>query len=466
MSHQLQYVRSTAAICVLVLVCAIGVDADEHPNVLMIAVDDLNHWVGHFGRNPQTRTPNIDRLARRGVSFTNAHCVAPACEPSRCALMSGRRPWSSGCFKNGHEWKSYQTPGEGLTAQFLDAGYHVAGAGKIYHAMAYHAEEWTEYMSRDGLSSNGPGVKKMDGYHVERLHPQLRDEDLIDWHTTNFCIEQLQRDHVKPFFVACGLYKPHLPFVVPRKYYEPFPLESIQRPPVRANDLDDLPTAGVRMANPMGDHRRFLESGRWEAAIQSYLATVSYTDMNVGRLLDALDNSPYRDNTIVVLWGDHGWSFGEKQHWRKFALWEEATRTPCIWVVPGTTPQGQICQQAVDHQSIYPTLCALAGISKPRHVEGEDIRPLLREPQAAWDRPAITTHGRGNHAVRSQTHRLIRYADGSEELYDLSKDPYEWDNLAPRLDSNDDLKGIRDSLAKWFPKKEARARARAGARGK
>ncbi|MDF1752448.1 MAG: sulfatase [Verrucomicrobiales bacterium] len=425
----------------------------EKPNVLFIAIDDLNHWVGHLGRNPQAKTPNIDRLAAMGTAFTNAHCAVPACEPSRCALMGGRRPWTTGCYKNGHKWKKHLPAGDGLSAQFLKAGYHVAGAGKIFHSMDFHQSEWTEYMSKTGKFSNGPGVDKYDGFLVDKVHPDLKDEDIIDWHSADYIIERLsgkKTDGDKPFFLACGLYKPHLAFVAPRKYYEDFPLDSIQLPPHREDDLDDIPKAGVKMAGPGGDHAKFLKNGRWKAAIQSYLATCAYTDMNVGRLLDALEKSPQKDNTIVVLWTDHGWSLGEKQHWRKFALWEETTRTPLVWVVPGVTTPGTRCDQPVDLMSLYPTLCELADIEIPKHVEGKSIVPLLENPEKEWELPAITTHGRGNHSIRSRTHRYIRYADGSEELYHDAEDPYEWKNLA----NDDAFAEVKAELAKWLPEEE------------
>lgn len=431
-----------------------SIAADEskahRPNVLFIAVDDLNHWLTFLGRNPQARTPNFDRLARMSTTFTRAYCAVPACEPSRCALMSGRRPWVSGCYKNGHAWKKYQNPGEGLAAQFKNGGYYVAGAGKIYHSMQFHESEWTEYMPRDGRSLNGPGVDKMDGYHNAKVHPDLKDDDLLDWHTTSYCIERLQKDSDQPFFIACGLYKPHLPFVVPRKYYDAFPLDSIELPPHIENDLDDIPPAGIRMAGPKADHAKFLKSGRWKAAIQSYLATCAYTDMNLGRLLDAYEASPQRDNTILVLWTDHGWSFGEKQHWRKFALWEEPTRTPLMWIVPGVTTAGAKCSTPVDLMCLYPTLCDLCELPKPSHVSGQSVVPLLRNPGTEWNVPAITTHGFNNHAVRSAGHRYIRYADGSEELYDSKADPYEWKNLAQLPE----FSGVKRQLAKWLPTKQ------------
>jgi arylsulfatase A-like enzyme len=424
--------------------------APARPDVLFIASDDLNHWVTHLGRNPQVRTPHIDRLAARGVTFTHAYSPVPACEPTRLALMGGRRPWTTGCYYNGDGWRNFQKPGEGLTAQFLQAGYYVGGAGKIYHGDQYLPAEWTEYMKKDGLSPTGKGVTKDEGFH-EPLQHDLKDDDLDDWHSVNWCIERLSRPPAKPFFLACGMHKPHLPWAVPRKYYEMFPRDSIQLPPYLENDLDDIPPAGVKMALQNRDHERFLQSGRWKDAIQSYLATIAYVDMNVGRLLDAFDQSPRRDNTIICFWGDHGWSLGEKHHWRKFALWEEPTRAPFIWVVPGVTRPGGVSARTVDFMSIYPTLCALAGLPVPAHVDGPDISVLLRNPAAAWDRPALTTHGFKNHTVRTEQWRLIRYADGSEEFYDETKDPYEWTNLA----NKPEYAAAKATLAKFLPPTDA-----------
>jgi arylsulfatase A-like enzyme len=373
--------------------------------------------------------------------------------------MSSKRPWTTACYKNGDTWMQILTEGEQLTAQFLKAGYYVAGAGKIFHGDKYFPSEWSEYQPGEGLYAHGAGVNKNEGFHMPLAH-DLQDEDIMDWHSVNYTIERLKSD--KPFFLACGLHKPHLPFAAPRKYYDIFPRATIQLPPYRKDDLADIPPAGVRMAKPDGDHARFIKEGRWEAAIQSYLATVAYTDMNIGRLLDALDQSPHRDNTIVVLWGDHGWSFGEKDHWRKFALWEEPTRAPLIFVAPGVTQPGSVCDRPVDFMAIYPTLCDLAGLPIPKHVEGTSLRPLLADPQAAWSLPAITTHGRGNHAVRTDQWRYIRYADGSEELYNHTRDPYEWTNLA----SKPELAEVKAQLAAHLPTHEVPVRSAKAAKQK
>jgi len=424
--------------------------AQDRPNVLFIAVDDLNHWVEPIGRNPQAKTPNIQRLADMGVTFVNAHCAVPACNPSRGAIMGGRRPYESGLYMNKTgDWRDFQEPGEGLTAQFLKAGYYVAGTGKIYHGMNYFPEEWTEYLDPKTCSENGVGVEKNDGYTNDVTHPDLKDDDLLDWHSVDYIVERILRDDDKPFFLGCGLYKPHLPFVVPRKYYEPFPLESIKRPPTKEGDLADLPPAARSMLSPK-EHSKMLVNNQWERAIQSYLASIYYTDTNIGRLLDALEKSPKKDNTIIVLWTDHGWSLGEKNRWRKFALWEEPARSPLIWVVPGITRPGTKSKKPVDLMSVYPTLCSLAGLERPKHVSGHDITPLLKDPDADWKYPAITTHGRGNHAVRTETHRYIRYANGDEELYHNAKDPYEWTNQA----NNPEYATLKEKLAAWLPKEE------------
>ena len=437
------------ALCVAVRTPA----ASAKPNVLFIALDDLNHWVGYTGRNPQTKTPNIDRLSKMGVSFRYADCAAPLCNPSRAALMSGQRPSSTGCYQNGQNWKKFIPEGRGLTATFKQAGYFVAGAGKIYHSSTFYRSEWDDYFANADADEDehGKGVEKMEGF-TEPLKHDLKDQDLADWHITDYCIKQLGKKHNQPFFLACGLHKPHLPWAVPRKYYELFPVEKIKLPPHREDDLSDVPPAGVRMAKPGGDHKEILESGRWKAAIQSYLATIAYTDMNVGRLLDALEKSAYRENTIIVFWGDHGWHLGEKSHWRKFALWEEAVRAPFIWVVPGMTKAGTICDRPVDFMSIYPTLCELAGISVPKHVEGASIKPLLADANASWNTPTLCTFGYQNHSVRNAQWRYIRYADGSEELYDHTKDPYEWTNLATRVE----FKNVRTELATSLPKTNVR----------
>jgi len=222
-------------------------------------------------------------------------------------------------------------------------------------------------------------------------------------------------------------------------------------PNVNENDLDDVPPIGRQMANPQGDHQKVIETNNWRKAVSAYLACITFTDTNVGRVLDALDRSAYANNTIVVLWGDHGWHLGEKLHWRKFALWEEATRAPLIIAAPGLTRAEAKCSRTVSFIDVYPTLIELCGLPPRAELEGVSLLPLLKNPSAPWDRSALTTHGRNNHSVRSERWRYIRYSDGTEELYDHENDPLEWTNLAGKPEHAQ----LKEKLARWLPKVNA-----------
>lgn len=409
--------------------------AQDRMNVLFIAVDDLNHWIGHLGRNPQARTPNLDRLAAMGLTFTNAHCAAPVCNPSRTALLSGMRPGTSGIYDNGTSFQLAVTSEQSLVTQYRLAGYETLGMGKLWHGGLGFPDQWTATGGREQTPRPGSQLedRSIGGIAFGILNGG--DELVPDTAIADYGISELQKQHERPFFLTLGFHKPHMPWNVPRKYYDLHPLDSIQLPPTKPDDLDDVPVAGVQMAAPDKDHAEILKSGRWKEAVQAYLAAISYLDAQVGRVLDALEKSHYHSNTIICLWGDHGWHLGEKQHWRKFALWEEATRAPLIWVVPGTTTPGSSCSRPVDFMSIYPTLCELSGLPKPAHIEGVSLTGLLKTPDKEWPHAAITTFKQNNHAVRTDRWRYIRYADGSEELYDHQNDPLEWTNLALRPDT-------------------------------
>jgi iduronate 2-sulfatase len=432
------------------------------PNILFIAIDDLRDWVHYLGYD-QAKTPNLDRLAQRSVTFTHAYCASPVCNPSRTALMSGQRSSTTGVYSNGIDWRPLvhvPTLNEHLRSQ----GYYVCGAGKIYHGSYPRDKDWDDYsherdVDADDVDAAAKGKAQQkakitsdatsDGVGGIRFKPiNARDEDMVDYASVSYALKQLNRSHDQPLFLACGLHKPHMAWDVPKKYYDMYPLDKIQLPKVLETDLDDIPLAGKRMAKPDGDHAAILASGRWKEAVQGYLAAITFCDAMVGRLIDGFDKSPYKDNTIVMLWSDHGWHLGEKQHWRKFALWEESTRAPFLIAAPGVTKPGTVCDRTIDYMSIYPTICDLAGVPTPKHVEGLSIKKLLEDPKAAWDRPAITTHGYQNHAVRTEAYRYIRYADGGEELYDEKADPLEWKNLA--ADSN--YAAVKKDLAQWLPK--------------
>lgn len=425
--------------------------AAEKPNVLFIAIDDLNHWVGHLGRHPQTKTPNIDRLAKEGITFTRAYCTAPACNPSRASLMSGQRPSTTGCYVNSQNWRPGISEDKLLNSHFARAGYRVYGAGKIYHGAADRGGEWNDYFPGNGTTTIHPDAKDKGVGGIEFYPLANSDEEMPDYKVVSYSLDKLNEPSDKPFFMAVGLVKPHMPFSVPKKWFDMFPLNSIELPPHRQDDLADVPPAGVKMAGPDGDHAAIVKSGRWKEAVQAYLATIAFCDSQVGRLLDGLEKSPQRDNTIVCLWSDHGWSLGEKSHWRKFALWEEPTRTVFAWKVPGITKPNGVCGRTVDYSCIYPTLCELSGLPLPNHLDGKSIAGLLKNPQMAWDVPAITTHGFRNHTVRTEGWRYIRYENGDEELYNEANDPLEYTNLATKPD----YAAKKTELARLLPQTNA-----------
>ena len=436
----------------------------QPPNVLFIAVDDLNDWIEPMGGHPQAKTPHLARLARRSMLFARAYTAAPACNPSRAALMTGIAPYRSGVYRNNQAWRPAMRDAVTLPQAFMSQGYWAGGAGKIYHGVYPDPPSWDEYWP--SKSQQRPA----DPTPAERPVNGIPEAGNFDWGTLNVDVGamsdskvadwvagKLRADHEKPFFLACGIFRPHLPWFVPEKYLNRFPEETIQLPRVFNGELQDVPGPGIRMANPGRDHARVVEHGQWQGAVRSYLASINFADDLIGRVLDALDESGHADNTVIVLWGDHGWHLGEKHHWRKFALWEEATRVPLLISVPEGVPGlpegtrgGSVSHRPVNLLDLYPTLLELAGLEARGRLDGRSLVPLLRNPGLPWQ-PTVTTYGRLNHAVRSEDFRYIRYEDGSEELYDHLVDPMEWTNLA-----GDELyaETLRE-LAAWLPQTNA-----------
>ncbi len=398
-------------------------------NVLLVVVDDMNDWVGPFGGYEGIKTPNIDKLAQKGVVFKRAYCAAPACNPSRTSLLTGIRPSTSGVYQNNQPWRPVLPDAVTLPQYFKANGYEVKGAGKIFHLPFNDSTSWPVYF--DVPDSPKPPEAPVNGFSNFDWSPvDVKDEDMGDYEVVSQGISYFRQKHDKPFFLAIGLTRPHLPWYVPQKYYDQYPLSSVKLPEIIANDLADVPTAGVKIANPQGDHKFITENNQWEKAIQGYLASITFADAQLGRLLDALEKSDYADNTIIVFLSDHGWHLGEKEHWRKFALWEEASRVPLIVYAPGISKENSVSERTVNLLDIYPTLVGLCGLPAKKDLEGNNIVPLIKNPSSPWEFPSITTHGFENHAVRSERWRYIRYHDGSEELYDHDNDPNEFKNLA------------------------------------
>ncbi len=457
-----------ALVTLLVAASPPGVFAAEpqqRPDVLFVAVDDLNDWIGCMQGHPQTSTPNLDQLAERSVLFTSAYCAAPACNPSRVALMTGRAPSSTGVYLNPHPWRPVLPEAVTLPQHFREHGYWAGGSGKIYHGRYPDPASWDTYWpgpKRNKPSDPRPENRPLNGIagtaHFDWGPVEAPPSEMGDWKVADWVSERLSESADSPRFLACGIYRPHLPWYVPPEYFEPFPSDP-ETPPVREDDLDDVPPAGVRMARPGGDHRKVLEHDQWEPAIRGYLASIHFADAMLGRVFDALEKSGRADSTIVVLWSDHGWHLGEKQHWRKFALWERATRVPLMVIVPPGassalpegTQAGTRCDRPVSLLDLYPTLSELCGLPDRPECDGHSLLPLLKDPEAQPERAVVMTHGRKNHAVRQGPWRLIRYADGSEELYDHRADPHEWTNLADR----EDLAQVRETLRRHLPEKDA-----------
>jgi len=441
--------------CLLLVFLGTSVFAQK-PNVLLIAIDDLNDWVGCLKGHPQTLTPHIDRLAKRGTLFTNAHCQAPLCNPSRTSILYGLRPSTSGIYDNAvPPWRVADLQSRvTLPRHFAANGYKTLTTGKIYHDSG---------MPPNDFQSIGPVPGQRNKYDA-RIIPETPqgarglwdfgpqtygDERFQDHADASWAIQQIRQAHAKPFFLTVGFYRPHVPLYAPRRFFDALPEDQIQLPEVKANDREDVPSIieKIVVSRHSPHHDWFVKTNHWRKAVQAYLACIRFTDEQVGRLLDALDASPHGKNTIIVLYSDHGFFLGEKDHWAKQSLWERATRVPFIISAPGL-PQAQQCARPAELLSIYPTLIDLCGLTKREDLDGVSLLPLLTNPQAGWQRPALTTHGQNNHSLRTERYRFTRYSDGSEELYDHQTDPNEWTNLAKQSEHD----ALKKQLAAWLPK--------------
>lgn len=466
---------------------------DKKPNVLFISIDDLNDWTGTMGGHPQALTPNLDRLCEEGLLFTNAHCSQAVCTASRNSLLSGLHPVTSGWYSSisamRKTYDSVMQDHKMLPEYFKSNGYKTMAAGKIFH------QGVTDYMDRlddfwDEVAPeydvSGDLKDRGDGYGGTKFYPfpeegsqivnhygedfnhghslcwgALEREDMpggkmFDELIAEWAVDQLSRDHEKPFFLAVGFVRPHVPYTAPKKYFELYDLENTVMPEVPEDEMADIPLMGKSIAFgtiKTGDHYAVthLSDNYWREMVMAYLACVSFVDDQLGKVIRALNKSRYAGNTIVVLWSDHGQHLGEKKHWRKQALWEESTKVPLFISVPGQRTSGMTSSRAVSLLDIYPTLLDLCKLPESSKLEGQSLVPLIKDPQKEWNRPVLCTWRYKNHAVRSEEWRYIRYRDGSEELYNLKNDPGEHTNFA----DDPAYTGIIKELKKWLPEKDA-----------
>ena len=437
--------------------------ANKRSDVLFIAIDDMNDWTTLFDKDNPIKTPNLERLAKRGMFFNKAYCASPACCPSRAAIMTGIRPHNSGVYDNNNAWAKMMPSAITLSRYFAQNGYETYGAGKIFHHGSTGADipgkPSFEKFKKMLVARSPKGGKNHNGYtsgNLSRIYFDWgqHDQKLIDLDTVEWCEQAMDTPQEKPRLLAAGIFKPHLPFYADAETFKKYPFNDTVMPEMPENDLDDVSPMAIKMAH----REHFIYSnvimdpedrpGSLKKMVQCYQASADFADQMVGRLLDKLDETGKADNTIIILWADHGYHLGDKESCVKFTLWEKANHVPFIIIAPGVTKPGTVCTKPVSLVDIYPTLVELAGLPAAK-VDGKSLVPLLRDPVQDWH-PALMTMGKGNHAIRSDRWRYIRYKDGSEELYDHSKDPWEWTNLARQSKYAD----VIAEHKKWLPTSE------------
>ncbi|WP_204344046.1 sulfatase [Psychroserpens algicola] len=439
---------------------------NEKPNVLFISVDDLNNWISPIDNFSNVITPNFERLAKMGVTFTNAHVQAPLCGPSRASVMTGLRPSTTGIYgmtpdnkirRNGNPATKDITF---LPEYFEENGYHTMGIGKLFHV---HAPDSMFNESGGRVKGFGPHPKKRfvwdgRGNGIKGIHGRTntdwgafpeQDSLMPDHASANWAIERLHRNYDRPFFLGLGFLRVHVPLYVPQKWFDMHPLESIETPPYLAGDLNDIPPVGLKINDlPMMPSTEWAkDNGEWKKIIQAYLACMSYVDYELGRILDALKQSKYADNTLIVLWSDHGYRLGEKGTFAKHALWETATQAPLLFAGPNL-PKGKKIDAPVEMLSIYPTLLELSGLPAYSKNEGTSLARLMQKNEGVNESYAITTFGMNNHAIKKDGYRYIRYEDGKEEFYDHSVDPNEWHNEADNPKYKSEIEALKVLLPK------------------
>lgn len=445
----------------------------DHPNLLVLCVDDLNHWVGYLNTPQRAQTPWIDRLAARGTSFQRAYCPAPYCNASRMAVFTGLQPSSSGIYQDQPYWTQEPRP---LT--FLEVArqhrYYLFGAGKVFHgrydyptalAQQLPRAPWLDFENRawlwdqftplkaEALAQPFPSHSLSTAVDGKPWSPQFdwgvltpeQEREHPDVATASAVAHFLSQPPRQPFLCVAGFYKPHLPWYAPQRCFDRYPLDQLVMPTVAADDLNDVPPIARQWALNPADQAT-LEARRFtREAVQAYKASISFADEQIGRVLQTVWSSPLRDNTIVALWSDNGFHLGEKLHWRKFTLWEEATRVPLIISAPGGGYRSQV-ETPVSVIDLFPTLFAMAGLPDPAGIDAQSLLPLMQRSGVPSVHPALMSWGEGNHSIREGSWRYIRYRDATEELYNQQSDPLEHRNLSTEPAAHAQLARMRAAL--------------------
>jgi uncharacterized sulfatase len=445
---------------------AVSVPADDRPNVLLLMSDDLAATLGCYG-HPQAKTPNLDALSKRGVLFERAYCQFPHCNPSRSSMLSGLRPNTTHVTNN--EDNLYQNiPGiMTLPHLFREHGYATARCGKIFHLGVPTGLEsmddpdaWDFGLPFKDERPYPPGrvsavtVKAGNKQGLPWTETISTDDELVDGNFAKTAIDWLEkRDQKKPFFLAVGFHRPHMPLVAPAKYFDLYPFENITLPTEPENDEADIPLPARNGAVPGYAITSTPEQRR--AAIRAYLACVSYVDAQAGRVLDALQRLGLTEKTIIIFAADHGWHLGEHKLWHKRSLFEECARVPFIVVAPGAKANGQRSTGLVELLDVFPTLCDLTGVPAPANLQGKSLRPLLNDAKATIHDAAFTQARRGENAefwgrtVRTARWRCTEWDEGKNgiELYNHDADPHEFTNLAGQPEYAAVLRELRGLLA-------------------
>lgn len=442
-------------------------------NVLFVAVDDLNDWVGVLGGHSQIQTPNIDKFCKDGsVIFKNAVCAGPTCGPSRSAMLSGFLPSTTGIYDNGTNMRLSKQVQENATLPeyFSKNGYYTLSRGKIFHKHftpgGVDEGQWAfdEHVSKgkptsvnkDHLYSQllnmidgevvGERAKKGKSGHISWGPTNETLEETMDYKTATWAKEQLRKSFDQPFFMAVGLTRPHLPWFAPQEFFDIYDVENIEASKVLDNDLEDIINInGKEMFKASDEYKWIIKNTLEKEVTRAYMANISYVDACLGVIFDALAESKHADNTIVVLWGDHGYHVGEKMRFKKHTLWAEVTKVPFIVRMPDTKEQ-TYCSRPVSLIDIYPTLVELCDLPK-KELDGRDFSPLLENPKQEWAYPGVTVAKHGVSVMTEEWH-YISHNKNASELYDIINDPMEWTNLANDLNYS---KTVAD-LKRWLPK--------------